>query len=117
LEGDVIVRFFAFESEADATKFVDSVRTTADEMDHHPHIATSSAQAQETTPMTYVGISCSTHRPPGLSMRDIRLARKIDELAEPFNYMASGTDITPRSALKAIRKNLVRELHNQRAGK
>jgi 4a-hydroxytetrahydrobiopterin dehydratase len=112
-----IIRFFAFDSEADATKFVASVRTAADEMDHHPEIATSVARTDDTTPVGCVAISCSTHRPPGLSMRDVRLARKIDELTEPFNYMANNTDLTSRTVPKAIRRDLLHQLQSQRSGK
>lgn len=111
--GASIARFFAFDSEANASKFVASVRTAADEMDHHPEIATSVVQTDDTPPVGYVAISCSTHRPPGLSMRDVRLARKIDELAEPFNYMANNTDVTSRTALRAIRKDLLGQFRKQ----
>jgi pterin-4a-carbinolamine dehydratase len=116
LDGAAITRFFAFDNEADATKFVDIVRSAADEMDHHPAITTG-AEKEGTTPLKYVAISCSTHRPPGLSMRDVRLATKIDELAEPFNYMASDTHKTSRSVLIEIRRNLARELRSQRGAK
>lgn len=116
LDGAAITRFFAFDNEADATKFVDIVRSAADEMDHHPAITTG-AEKEGSTPVKYVAISCSTHRPPGLSMRDVRLARKIDELAEPFNYMTSNLHKTSRSVLIAIRRSLARELRNQRVPK
>lgn len=116
LPGSAINRFFAFDSEANANKFVDSVRTAADEMDHHPDIATSASRIQDTNAMRYVAISCSTHRPPGLSMRDVRLARKIDELAEPFNHTAINQD-EPESFLEAMRRNLSCELQSQRGGK
>jgi 4a-hydroxytetrahydrobiopterin dehydratase len=115
LKGDTIIRFFAFDTEADAARFVDSVRKVADEMDHHPEIVTIADPIHDTSPLRYVAISCSTHRPPGLSMRDVRLARKIDELAESFNYMARSKDAR-RSVLRAIRRQLAEKLRNRRGG-
>ena len=115
LKGDTIIRFFAFDTEADATRFVDSVLKVADEMNHHPEIATIADPIHDTSPLRYVAISCSTHRPPGLSMRDVRLARKIDELAESFNYMARSKDAR-RSVLGTIRRQLAEKLRNQRGG-
>lgn len=115
LKGDTIIRFFAFDTEADAARFVESVLKAADEMDHHPEIATIADPIHDTSPLRYVAISCSTHRPPGLSMRDVRLARKIDELAESFNYMARSRDAR-RSVLRAIRRQLAEKLRNQRGG-
>jgi pterin-4a-carbinolamine dehydratase len=115
LKGDTIIRFFAFDTEADAARFVDSVLKVADEMNHHPEIATIADPIHDTSPLRYVAVSCSTHRPPGLSMRDVRLARKIDELAESFNYMARGRDARS-SVLRAIRRRLAEKLRNQRGG-
>jgi 4a-hydroxytetrahydrobiopterin dehydratase len=113
--GAAINRFFAFDDEANSTKFIDSVRAAADRMDHHPDIATSPDPIPDNSPLRYVAISCSTHRPPGLSMKDVRLARKIDELAESFSYMAMNAD-AKESTLGAIRRDLVRKLRNQRDG-
>jgi 4a-hydroxytetrahydrobiopterin dehydratase len=114
-KGDTIIRFFAFDTEADAASFIDSVLKVADEMDHHPEIATIADPIHDTSPLRYVAISCSTHRPPGLSMRDVRLARKIDEIAESFNYMARSKDAR-RSVLGTIRRQLAEKLRNQRGG-
>lgn len=82
-----INRFFSFQKDADAITFVAAVKAAADEMDHHPDIIQSHPR-----PDTYVVISCSTHNPPGLSMRDVRLAKKINELAEPFKHMANSNE-------------------------
>ena len=116
-DGAAINRFFAFENEADSTMFIDSVRTAADEMDHHPEISTSADRRRQDNPvMRYVMVSCSTHRPPGLSMRDVRLARRIDEIAEAHNYMAKNVDARTR-VLIAIRRDLARQLRHQRGWK
>jgi pterin-4a-carbinolamine dehydratase len=113
LKGDTIMRFFALDTEADAARFVDSVLKVADEMNHHPEIATIADPIHDISSLRYVAISCSTHRPPGLSMRDVRLARKIDELAESFNYMARSRDAR-KSVLREIRRRLAEKLRNQR---
>ena len=110
-----IIRCFAFRGEPDATKFTDSVRSAADEMDHHPQIHTIADRVRTNVPFRFVAISCTTHRPPGLSMKDVRLARKIDELARPFNHFAAHPDYGS-SVLKGIRQTLVRGLRTQKDG-
>ena len=110
-----IIRYFAFRSEPEATKFTDSVRAAADEMDHHPQIHTIADRVRTNVPLRFVAISCTTHRPPGLSMRDMRLARKIDELAGSFNHFATHPD-HGSSALRGIRQELVQGLRTQKDG-
>jgi pterin-4a-carbinolamine dehydratase len=111
--GATILRFFAFNSEADAANFIESVRRAADEMDHHPEIACLADRRTNST-LRYVAVSCSTHRPPGLSMRDVRLAKKINELAETFDYMAKDPKTGPSA--RATRKDLIRQLRKPKSG-
>lgn len=63
-----------------ARLFCDRLAAISDEMDHHARL-----DLPDTLPesdFTVMHVTCTTHRPPGLSMRDIRLAKSIDELAE-----------------------------------
>ncbi|ERF76765.1 hypothetical protein EPUS_02304 [Endocarpon pusillum Z07020] len=81
---DSIIRVFAFEAEEQARLFRDRISAVSDEMDHHARMSVDSA-ADSSNPegkVTRMTVTCTTHRPPGLSMRDIRLARKINEIAE-----------------------------------
>ena len=68
--------------------YISIAKETADsatQMNHHPHVAFSSlssetAQAHPTLPDLVLTISCTTHDPPGLGMRDVKLAHKIEEI-------------------------------------
>ena len=106
-----LVRYLAFDTGAEATKFPEAVRAADDEMDHHPEIATLTGDASVLTyasTLTYVAVLCRTHRPPGLSLKDLRLARKIDELADAFNYMAREDDKEPVVGFLRLQRHLFR---------
>ncbi|RVX74532.1 hypothetical protein B0A52_01658 [Exophiala mesophila] len=73
-EGASITRHFEFKSQQDRDRAVQLVKTVSDEMDHHPHVALG-ATSDHPFCMT---ITCTTHQPRGLSVRDTRLAARID---------------------------------------
>ena len=73
-QGDAIHRHLAFHDESEAERFQSLLWAAADEVNHHPHIT-------GTLNMT---VTCTTHNPRGLSMRDVRLAQKVDELAHEY---------------------------------
>jgi len=115
--GDKIHRHFFSADSAD--KFVVRVLSAADEIHHHPHITRARYKN-----MHCLTITCTTHQPPGLGMRDIRLARKIDELAHELGMSSSWNNMTEdetvgkspdlRSLLKeGIRKNYEQQCENQ----
>jgi 4a-hydroxytetrahydrobiopterin dehydratase len=81
--GNAITRTLTFKTEEDAKLFRDRIRIVSDEMDHHAHMSLEGAEGAPGAAgnVTRMKITCTTHRPPGLSMRDVRLARKINELA------------------------------------
>ena len=64
-------RNFKFKDFVEAFSFVTKIALIAEKMNHHPDIK-----------ITYnnVGIELTTHDINGISMNDIALARKIDEL-------------------------------------
>ena len=104
-----ISRPFSFENEADAASFVEAVSAAAEEINHHPDIIKRRYKTD-----TYVVISCSTHHPPGMSMRDVRLAKKINELAATYGEaICSNSNELPRKALYKLRRSLIRELGKQ----
>lgn len=69
---DRLVREFEFPSFRAALNFVTQVADTADEMDHHPDV---------TIHWGDVTFSLWTHAAGGITRRDLRLARAMDELA------------------------------------
>ncbi|WBB92551.1 4a-hydroxytetrahydrobiopterin dehydratase [Verrucosispora sp. WMMC514] len=68
-----ITRTVELVSFLDAIAVVDRVAATAEELDHHPDIDIR---------WRTVTFRCVTHSAGGVTMRDIRLARRIDEIVE-----------------------------------
>lgn len=68
---DTIHRYIELESKSDVESVLQQVRIVSEELNHDPHIY---QDGQRFT------ISCTTHVPAGLSMKDIKLARKINEI-------------------------------------
>ena len=52
------------------------VTDAANQMDHHPEVVFAASGADD----RILTLSCTTHDPPGLGMRDIKLAYKIEEI-------------------------------------
>ena len=97
---DAINRFFAFTGEADADQFVAMVGAAADHVNHHPTILKLSPRKRWGN-VWPVAISCGTHRPRGLSMRDIRLAKKINEISAKYDGLAN-TDLHPNIGIRKL---------------
>jgi 4a-hydroxytetrahydrobiopterin dehydratase len=68
-----ITRTVELASFPDAIAVVDRVAVAAEELDHHPDIDIR---------WRTVTLRCVTHSVDGVTMRDIRLARRIDEIVE-----------------------------------
>ncbi|MBQ1052553.1 4a-hydroxytetrahydrobiopterin dehydratase [Verrucosispora sp. WMMD703] len=68
-----ITRTVELASFPDAIAVVDRVAVAAEELDHHPDIDIR---------WRTVAFRCVTHSVGGVTMRDIRLARRIDEIVE-----------------------------------
>ena len=71
--GDALARNICFADQSSVTDFQCRLKTMSDEMNHHASVNVQAGPH-------LVEIVVTTHRPKGLSMRDIRLARRIDEL-------------------------------------
>jgi len=74
--GDTIHRYVEVTSEQDISSIWDQIKTASYELNHDPHIHTDGKQ---------LTISCTTHVPPGLSMKDVKLARKINNILAEIN--------------------------------
>jgi 4a-hydroxytetrahydrobiopterin dehydratase len=72
LKGNVIERRFEFPSFKLAMDFVSKVACVAEEMNHHPDI---------TINYNKVTMALTSHDSGGITMRDLKLAGKIDEIA------------------------------------
>jgi pterin-4a-carbinolamine dehydratase len=81
-KGDAITRVFAFTTGAEARRFRDQISTTGDKMNHHASTDLEQQSSGAPSGLTLVTVKCTTHRPAGLSMRDVRLAHRINELAD-----------------------------------
>ena len=79
--GDAIHRHIAVSSPDESESVVQLIMVESEKLNHHPHIARSDSEGSCMT------ITCTTHSPRGLSVRDTRLAMKIDEILAGFNVM------------------------------
>jgi 4a-hydroxytetrahydrobiopterin dehydratase len=73
LRGKQISRTFAFEDFARSMRFVNRVARQAESMNHHPDILIQ---------YNKVRLALTTHDEGGLTMKDFRLAQKINRLAK-----------------------------------
>jgi 4a-hydroxytetrahydrobiopterin dehydratase len=78
-DGEAIRRYLRFDSFAEAFGFMSAVAIVAEAQDHHP---------EWTNVYDRVEIVLTTHDAQGLSLRDARLAERIDELALLFGAAA-----------------------------
>ncbi|KIW66799.1 hypothetical protein PV04_06093 [Phialophora macrospora] len=83
-EGDTIHRHIALPSAGELNTIEELILRRADEMDHHPHINRGKVEDRADMCMT---ITCTTHSPRGLSVRDMKLAQKINEILADFDTL------------------------------
>jgi len=72
-EGDHIVKLLTFKDFREAVEFLDHLTPVADEQNHHPDV---------TIHWNEMTLTLWTHASAGLTERDFRLARAIDEMTE-----------------------------------
>lgn len=70
-KGNQIYRYFEFPTFSESIKFTQKVAKLADKMDHHPDILIQ---------YNWVTLTLSSHDVKGLSNRDFRLAKLINQL-------------------------------------
>ncbi|SDR76123.1 4a-hydroxytetrahydrobiopterin dehydratase [Agrococcus carbonis] len=77
--GDALVARFRTKSFAKGLELVNRIGAAAEAADHHPDIA-----------LTYgaVGVTLSSHDAGGITVRDVRLARAVDEAAAALGIAA-----------------------------
>ncbi|OAP60311.1 hypothetical protein AYL99_05313 [Fonsecaea erecta] len=81
--GDAIHRHTAHPSAKEREEAEKLIMAEAEEMNHHPHIARGEFGGED----KYMTITCTTHSPRGLSVRDTRLAHKINAILDAFEAM------------------------------
>lgn len=69
--GDTIHRYVKLQRQQDLSRVLEDIEAASRELNHDPHIDNDGTQ---------LTISCTTHVPPGLSMKDVKLAKRIDEI-------------------------------------
>lgn len=70
---------------ATGLRLVDAIGAAAEESDHHPDL---------TLRYTEVDVRLSSHDVGGVTQRDLRMARRIDELAAELGLRSSATDVS-----------------------
>ena len=73
LDGDHITKLFTFKDFAEAVAFLERITPVADEQNHHPDV---------TIHWNELTLSLWTHASGGLTERDFRLAKAIDDMTE-----------------------------------
>ncbi|OAL38270.1 hypothetical protein AYO20_02329 [Fonsecaea nubica] len=79
--GDAIHRHTAHPSVGECDEAERLIMVEAEKMNHHPHISRGNFGGEN----RYMTITCTTHSPRGLSVRDTRLAHKIDAILDEFS--------------------------------
>lgn len=106
-EGASITRHFAFRCQQDRDRAAQLIQAVSDELNHHPHVARG-ATPEHPFCMT---ITCTTHQPRGLSVRDARLATKIDKcLADLEMHGLLETTATSREQ-DMMKDDILKERH------
>lgn len=82
--GDTIHRHISLNTEKAISEILQQVEAASRELNHDPHTHVDG---------TNLTISCTTHVPPGLSMKDVKLAKRIDQILEGIS---NGKDDTLR---------------------
>lgn len=86
--GDAIYTVRSFSQREDAENASSQIMNLADKQNHHPHLshfqcAVGDDGASDTTQL--ILITCTTHQPRGLGLRDVSLAKAIDEVLSPYD--------------------------------
>lgn len=109
--GEAIHRHFAVGPELARTT-IDRINTIADAMNHHPHINKQNCTSGSEQ-LVHFTVTCTTHNPKGLGMRDVKLARAINSMLESYQsseLLLCMDDTTQDSILKEkqaqIRRNM-----------
>ncbi|EXJ66942.1 uncharacterized protein A1O5_10137 [Cladophialophora psammophila CBS 110553] len=79
--GDAIHRHTAHPSARECEQVEELIMSEAERMNHHPHITRGTIDGEN----KYMTITCTSHSPRGLSIRDTRLANKINATLDAFN--------------------------------
>lgn len=91
---DTIHRYVAVEQD-DVSRIVEGVKAASEYENHDPHIYIDGSR------MT---ISCTTHVPPGLSMKDVKLAKLIDKILDDCNIDFSNSSDSSEADILTYRQ-------------
>lgn len=105
--GDTIHRHVSMSKKDHIPSILQQIGDVADELKHDPHTHVDG---------TNLTISCTTHVPPGLSMKDVKLARRIDAILKRLAE-EKGTTTTFTSALTFEQKQRAEKLNMEAISK
>lgn len=97
--GDTIHQHVSMSEEKDIISILRQIDDAARELNHDPHTHVDG---------TNLTISCTTHVPPGLSMKDVKLAKKIDAILNNFREPGVGlkSPISAEQKERAEKQNM-----------
>jgi pterin-4a-carbinolamine dehydratase len=111
-KGDAIHRHLAMPLK-DLTTVTTLIDWTAEQMNHHPHISIKEPSRDQQN--YFMTITCTTHSPRGLSLKDIALAKKINQVlldhGEPYGMSYESPPPNPdlQNLLDQCRRSLIEE--------
>jgi pterin-4a-carbinolamine dehydratase len=100
-EGDALHVSLMAPSSGQAEELRSRIMADANRKQHHPHIAIDSIE-EYASGASLMMITCTTHRPPGLGLRDVRLAAAIIDMAGPLR--GGQLDVTSKVLCATIAK-------------
>jgi pterin-4a-carbinolamine dehydratase len=101
-EGDAIHRHVAANSANECDEIERLIGNKADIDQHHPHITRGDPDRGDSRCMT---VTCTTHNPRGLGIRDLRLALAINAILDKFNLVY--TPDWPRQTSLSLRNDMI----------
>lgn len=124
--GDAIYAVRSFGQHEDAENAASQIMNLADRLNHHPHLSHFQCALGDEghSDITHLMlITCTTHQPRGLGLRDISLAKAIDEVLLPYDngqremhlYKHAGSDSSGGSAVTRFHEMLLEHRNKHRS--
>lgn len=87
--GDAIHRYIHIRDLVQQQRVFDGIKEEAKTLNHDPHI--------DSSRNGHITITCTTHSPPGLSMKDVHLARAVSGILDGVVEIAESDTAEPQS--------------------
>lgn len=102
MQGDAVHCAAVVPTRAEADKIKSRITVIADEMKHHPHVS-----ADDMVLGCQMLITCTTHNPKGLGLRDVRLAAAVSGVMKECQseLQTEATKMYAETAVKQLKKH------------